>query len=365
MLTALRAALQAATIEREDEITALLLSLIAREHALLVGPPGTGKSYLCRSLAAGIEGARYVERLLSPTTPPEAVWGPISLSALREDRYEHVTTGSVADAEIVYLDEVGRASAAILDSLLHLLGPERQALLGTVQVQAPLVSAIGSANTWPEDAALLDRWLLRRVVRPISSTGREALLWSSLPAVSPVVTLSDLAAAHTAAAALPVSDAAKEALAEILDALAGAGIRPSDRRCRAAVKIARAAAVLDGANEVQRAHLEPLSMVLWDQPEQAEQATEIVTRIANPVGARLIELLRECDEAAQSAGSAADTRVAAAQKLGDILAEAKKLVGPDNGRAAKVVKHVQREHVRLQALMLGIDASKAEALLGG
>lgn len=365
-LSKLRAALQAATVEREDEVNALLLSLIAREHVLLVGPPGTGKSYLCRLLAAGIQSARYAERLLSPTTPPEAVWGPISLSALREDRYEHVTAGSVADAEIAYLDEVGRASPAILDSLLHLLGPERQALLGTVQVKAPLVSAIGSANTWPEDAAMLDRWLLRRVVRPVSPVGRETLLWATLPAVEPVVSLADLSIANELALGLPVSNEAKVTLAEMLDALAGAGIRPSDRRCRAAVKIARAAAVLEGASEVQRPHLEPLSMVLWDQPEQAEQATEIVTRLANPQGARLIGLLRECDEAVQSSGTGADTRVAAAQKLGDILAEAKKLAAlSTNGRATKVVKYVQREHVRLQALMLGIDPAKAESLLGG
>lgn len=366
-LQELRASLRAALVERDEEIDALLLGLIAREHILLVGPPGTAKSLVCRSLAQGIKGARYCERLLSPTTPPEAVWGPVSLAALREDRYVHATAGYAAEAEVLYLDEVGRASAAILDSLLHLLGPERQALIGTEQVRAPLVSAVGSANTWPEDAAMLDRWLLRRVVRPVSATGRETLLWGDLPTVPPTVTLEELAEAHAAALALPVTDAARAALGDILDALGAAGIRPSDRRCRAAVRVARAAAVLEGAAAVERHHLEPLTMVLWSQPDQADQAAEIVTRLANPQGARIIELLRETDEAVQSAGADPAARIAAIQKLGEILAEAQKVAAQAsaNGRAAKAVKHIRREHVRLQAAALGLDPAKADALLGG
>ncbi len=363
----LRASLRAALVERDDEIDALMLGLIAREHVLLVGPPGTAKSHLCRAVAQGIRGARYCERLLSPTTPPEAVWGPVSLAALRQDRYVHATAGYAAEAEVLYLDEVGRASPAILDSLLHLLGPERQALIGTEQVKAPLVSAVGSANTWPEDAAMLDRWLLRRVVRPVSPGGRDTLLWGELPTVAPVLTLEELAAAHAAALALPIADTARVAFGEILDTLGGAGIRPSDRRCRAAVRVARAAAVLAGADAVERSHLEPLSMVLWSQPDQADQATEIVTRLANPQGARIIELLRETDEAVQGAGADAAARMAAIQKLGDILAEAQKVaqLAGANGRAAKAVQHIRREHVRLQAAALGLDPAKAEALLGG
>jgi MoxR-like ATPase len=366
-LQELRVSLRAALVERDEEIDALLLGLVAREHVLLVGPPGTAKSHLCRSVAHGITGARYCERLLSPTTPPEAVWGPVSLAALREDRYVHATAGYAAEAEVLYLDEVGRASPAILDSLLHLLGPERQALIGTEQVHTPLVSAVGSANTWPEDAAMLDRWLLRRVVRPVSPSGRDALLWTGFPAVDPAVTLDELAAAHAAAMALPVTDGARVALSEILDTLAGAGIRPSDRRCRAAVRVARAAAVLDDAATVERRHLEPLTMVLWSQPDQADQAGEIITRLANPQGARIIELLRETDEAVQGAGTDPAARIAAIQKLGEILAETEKVAvqAGANGRAAKAVQHIRREHVRLQAAALGLDPAKAEALLGG
>lgn len=366
MLANLRTTLNASLIERESEIDALLLGLIAREHVLLIGPPGTGKSLLCRSVAAGIGGARYCERLLSPTTPPESIFGPISLSALREDRYEHVGAGSVTDCELLFLDEVFRGSDAIRDTMLHLLGPERQAQVGTQQVQAPLISAVGASNSWADtadQAAILDRWLIRRVVRPVSPQGRQALLFDVLPPVAPVVTLGDVEAAHAASRCLALSDEAKAALLSILDELHGAGICPSDRRCRKAVSVARAAAVLDGAMDVQPAHLECLADVLWDLPEHADKAGEIIRQIANPVGARLTEILREVDEAVSEATDVSE-RMAAVKKLEASEAEAVKLKASANGRAEKVVTYIRRERVRMQALALGIDPAKAEAILG-
>ena len=51
-------------IERETEVKLLLLAVLCREHVLLLGPPGTGKSELGRRLAS-ICG---MENLLDPMT---------------------------------------------------------------------------------------------------------------------------------------------------------------------------------------------------------------------------------------------------------------------------------------------------------
>lgn len=371
-LLALRLALADTLIERGDEADAILTALIAREHVLFVGPPGTAKSHAARSVAAGITGCRYVERLLAPTTPPEALWGPISLAALRADRYEHVTTGTVADAELVFLDEVGRASPAILDTLLHLLGPERQALIGTVQVKAPLLTAIGAANTWPEDAAMLDRWLVRRVVKPISRGSLPRLMWDALPEVTACCTLADFAAANTTAEHLAVSDDAKAALAQAVSELAAEGIRPSDRRLRASVKIARASAVLAGDAEVAPAHLVALADVLWNRPEDAGKAGDIIRRVANPTLARLTELLAntdECVEKAKSNPTDAALRIEAIQKLNDMIKEAEKLRGKKGSynkadRPAQITEYIRRQAAELQMAALGMDPAKAALLMG-
>lgn len=363
-ITTLRDGIAAQLVGRDREASIVTLAMIAREHVLLVGPPGTAKSHLCRSAAALVQDARYCERLLSPTTAPEAIWGPVSISALRADRYEHVTDGYAADAHILYLDEVGRASPAILDTLLHLLGPERQALVGTKQVKSPLVAAIGSANTWPEDAAMLDRWTLRASVQYLAAGLRRQLLTFVVPVAQPIVTLADLDAAHAASKTLVWSAEALATLDLILNDLDEAGIAVSDRRLRTSEKIARAAAVMRGGNEVDAGDLECLQWVLWSVPDQAPTAAQKVVARANPVGARLDEILAEVDEMMRAAVDAA-TRLDAATKIDTVIKEARQLASQPgaNGRAAKVVKYVEREHTRLQGAILGLSPEKIEKML--
>ena len=363
-LTTLRDGISAQLLGREREASILTLALIAREHVLLVGPPGTGKSQLCRAAAEHVAGAQYFERLLSPTTPPEAVWGPISISALRQDKYEHVTAGYAAEAHILYLDEVGRASPAILDSLLHLLGPERQALIGTQQVKTPLISAIGSANTWPEDAAMLDRWTLRANVAYLGSGLRRQLLAFSQPQTSTRLSVQDLADANAASKAIAWSPAALDTLDLIMGDLDESGISVSDRRLRSSDKSARAAALMRGATAVEAVDLEPLQWVMWSVPEQAAAAGQKVVARANPIGARLDAILAETDELMRAAVDAA-TRLDAATKIDTLVKESKTLANQPgaNGRAAKVVKYVTNSHVRLQGAILGLPAEKIEAML--
>ena len=58
---ALRTSLGAALIERADESDAISTALIAREHVLFVGPPGTAKSAAARLVAAtGAVGAQVL-----------------------------------------------------------------------------------------------------------------------------------------------------------------------------------------------------------------------------------------------------------------------------------------------------------------
>lgn len=359
-IATLRDRLAAALLGREREAEIIILGMIAREHALLVGPPGTGKSAICRYAWQLVADAKYCERLLSPTTPPEAVWGPISLSALRNDRYEHVTTGYAADAHGLFLDEVGRASPAILDTTLHLLGPERQALIGSAQIKVPLVSAIGSANTWPEDAALLDRWALRATVQPIAAAQRRALLTFVQPIASPVATLDDLVAANKTAGMLSVDSATYDKLEELLERLDEVGITVSDRRLRTAEKIARAACVLRGGTTVEPIDLEALQYVLWTQPDHAAQAASIVVAFANPIGARLDAMLGEVDEITKGITDK-PSQIAAATKLGELLKEADTWLEDGDAssvRAQKVHAYVTREHMKVSAQILGLSPEK-------
>src|SRR3954451_6185821 len=113
---AARKALSAALIERDDEIDLALTALLAGEHLLLVGPPGCAKSLLLDALLSWTGGAK-VSILLTQFTTPEELVGPVSLSALKADRYIRVTAGKLPEAEFAFCDEIFKASSAILNTL--------------------------------------------------------------------------------------------------------------------------------------------------------------------------------------------------------------------------------------------------------
>ncbi|HEX4609593.1 MAG TPA: AAA family ATPase [Urbifossiella sp.] len=187
-LAAARAALTAALIERDDEVDLVLTTLVAGEHALLVGPPGSAKSLLLDAVLA-LTGGRKFALLLTKFTTPEEVFGPVSLAALRDDRYVRVTTGKLPEAEYAFVDEVWKASSAVLNTLLRILNERVYDPGDGVARPVPLRLCVAASNEWPapdtgkELAALLDRFVVRKTVAPIRSrAGRQRLLWARDPA---------------------------------------------------------------------------------------------------------------------------------------------------------------------------------------
>jgi len=161
---------------RENEILASLTSLVSGEPLILVGPPGTAKTALIESLAKMIN-ARYFYYLLTRFTEPDELLGPLDIVALREGRYERIIRNRLPEAEIVFLDEIFKASSAIRNILLDIILNKRY-LNGTEYKKLPMISLFTASNEISNDAedqAFYDRLTLRVFVKYVSND-----LWSEL-----------------------------------------------------------------------------------------------------------------------------------------------------------------------------------------
>src|SRR5438128_10475138 len=100
-------------LDKSELVRLLLVTLVAGEHMLLVGPPGTAKSALVRHLARLID-ARYFEYLLTRFSEPSELFGPVDIKAFREGRYLRRTEAMLPAAEIAFLDDIFYPNSAIL-----------------------------------------------------------------------------------------------------------------------------------------------------------------------------------------------------------------------------------------------------------
>jgi MoxR-like ATPase len=277
-------------LDKQEVVRLMLISVVAGEHMLLVGPPGTAKSAMVRLFAELID-ARYFEYLLTRFTEPNELFGPVDIKAFREGTYTRRTETMLPEAEVVFLDEIFRSNSAILNSLLTILN-ERKFSNGSKLMKVPLLSMFGASNEVPNDddlSAIFDRFLVRVVSDNLDSyhfhnlvakgMANEAARLAGSERQKPVISARELRELHGRYGELLRFN--EDFLAKykgLIFQIRSEGISVSDRRVVKLLKLFAASAIVDGREHPNDADFFLLKHI-WNNLEQ----TEILEEIVGPV----------------------------------------------------------------------------------
>lgn len=261
----------------KDEIIDLLgLCLIAKENAFLLGPPGTAKSAIVRTLSACIENGRNFEYLLTRFTEPNEIFGPFDIRKLKEGELATNTDGMLPEASMVFLDEIFNANSAILNSLLMALN-EKIFRRGQETRKIPALMFVGASNQLPEDEsleALLDRFLIRVRCEYVDPDSLEEVLIAGRnleikeQKKPPTIQPEEIISLQQQAKGIDLSPIRKTYVNLIIN-LRNTGIKVSDRRAVKIQNLLAASALLCNRTEASLSDLWVLKYI-WDTEEQIE-----------------------------------------------------------------------------------------------
>jgi len=320
-----RSALNNSALEREEIVDGLLATLLSKQNAFLLGEPGTGKSDLVRTLCSGIEGANYFGYLLTPTTDPSEVFGPVAVTKLLQDEYTRDVDGYLPSAHIAFLDELFRGSSAILNSLLTLLN-ERTFNNGKQNIKTPIQSIIAATNTWADEESLqafADRFLFRPTVRKLRKPASKALLdqWAAgiqeRPEVACFLSLDELAELQAAAANINISEDFLSKFGSVWEMLEQRSISISDRRRVQILKFLKAWAIVQGDDELSPEHMHNSVIHIVYQSEEDKDVIKAVLEQEIPTAERVLNDARRAATGIMAEYSAVHARHQA-RGLGDL-----------------------------------------------
>jgi MoxR-like ATPase len=321
-------------LERDDELDIILTALLSGENAVLVGSPGTAKSLICDTVVDWMDGSKF-SVLLNKFSKPEEVFGPVNVMRLKDGIFERAIDGFLPTADVAFLDEIFKASSAVLNTTLKVLN-EHVYNNGLMTVQCPLKLCVAASNEWPTEAkelgALFDRFLFRKFVEQVKAGAsiRSLMFSQSLtPLVSSKLSVAELDDARKECDAVMIDNNMQDMIVSIRDAIFQQGIYIGDRRIRKSIQAVKCYAWLNGNFAVTNDDLTILAHIWWSDPSQRDTVADKISEIAKPSSLLAAQRLAEAMEVASSVkGDDFGSIAKAVSKIGQIIKELQKYEGP-------------------------------------
>jgi len=152
-------------VGNEDVKTAVITGLLTGFPTLLIGDPGTAKTYTIEILSKMIDGIKPEELfivLAHEAMTPEDIFGNVNLKKLREEGVmEYITEGFLPSAKLVFIDEIFKSNKVLAESLFRAIN-EKKFRNGSKEISLPWLAFFSASNevrvNTQADRAFLDRF---------------------------------------------------------------------------------------------------------------------------------------------------------------------------------------------------------------
>ena len=295
--------IQKVVVGKEQEITLVLMTILAGGHVLLEDIPGVGKTTLALAFSKTLS-LSYRRMQFTPDVLPADVTG-FSMYSKQTDTFEY-REGAVM-CNLFLADEINRTSPKTQSALLEVMEEKRVTVDGVthtlpdpffvIATQNPL----GSAGTQKLPESQLDRFMVKLSMGYPDKESEIRILKEetkdSLSLIQPVLTMEELKQAQQACEQIHVEDSMYQYIADLMAASRSfeafqTGISP--RGAKALLRMSRASAFLKGRAYVvpedvletfvpvgvHRVQLSPLAKAQGKQ--EAELLTELCGEVAMP-----------------------------------------------------------------------------------
>lgn len=287
-------------VERDEAIHCLMLAVISGQSMLMLGDPGSAKSFLTYEFCNRIEQGTYFQWMLNKTSDPSEILGPVSIKGMENDHYTRVTTGKLPEAHIAFIDECYKANAPVLNIMLPIMN-EKIFYNDGKATPIPLITMIGASNEPPEDESLMafhDRFLFRINVKYVKDAANKKRMYTNFINArrglnnlvqKTTITVDEIKLLNEESKTINVPKDIINQFIKFINTLDKQTIHVSDRRQNECFKIMQASAVLRGAKSVGIDDFKALTYVLWEKEEHIPIIQQEIAKLVNPFDDKIRE----------------------------------------------------------------------------
>ena len=268
----LRSELSKVIVGQMDVVEQILIAILTRSHALLVGVPGLAKTMLVRTIAdvlhLSFKRVQFTPDLLPSDILGVSVYNP-------RDQVFFFHAGPVF-THVLLADEINRASPRTQSALLEAMGEQQVSLDGEHRALPELFFVIATQNpvefrgTYPLPEAQMDRFAVKLSLGYVKPEVEVAILSAQarqhpLEQLRPCATVAEALALKSAVQEIRLSEELKRYAVDLVGATrtaAGVQLGASPRGSLALTKAAQALALFDGQEFVTPEHIQELAVAV-------------------------------------------------------------------------------------------------------